>query len=66
MPELSQANLVRHNASQRSSDKPPIKQTMKFFHEENEPWKKFLVTGHSVHQHSAKAKDNSKTGTRMV
>ncbi len=58
MPNLSQANLAYHDASQRRSDEAPIKETVKRFQEDKDPYRKFLVTGRSAHQHSAQAKDD--------
>lgn len=57
MPELSQANLAYRNARQTRSDEVTVKQTMKRFHEENDPRRMFFVIGYSAHQHSAQAKD---------
>lgn len=56
MPELSQANLASYNGIQRRSDEAPIKQTVKGFREEDDPYRRFLVTGKSNYQYEALAK----------
>ena len=49
MPTLSQANLAHHDASHGRSDAAPPTQPVKRFLEEHEPYREFLVTGHSAH-----------------
>ena len=56
MPKLSQANLASYNAIQRKSDEAPMKQTIKGFLEEEDPYRRFLVAGNSNHQYEALAK----------
>lgn len=70
MPELSQTNLAYHNASQKGSHEAAIKQTVKHFHEENDQYRRFLVTGLPFHQREAQAKDENgnkfHTGTSVL
>ena len=56
MAELSQANLASYNAIHRKSDEAPMKQTVKDFREEDDPYRRFLVTGKSSYQCEAPAK----------
>ena len=56
MPKLSQANLASYNAIQKRSDEAPMKQTVKGFREEDDPYRRFLVTGKSNYQYEALAK----------
>lgn len=66
MPELNQDNLARYNAGQRRPDEAPVKQTIKRFREETDPYRSFLVTGHSVRQPSARAKNDKSNGVEQV
>ena len=49
---LTEANLSRHDESHRKSQMAADeeKQTMKYFREEDDPYRRFLLTGDSPHQ----------------
>lgn len=59
---LTEANLSRHNESHSKSQTTADeeKQTMKRFREEDDPYRRFLLTGDSPHQQ--RDKQESKQG----
>lgn len=56
---LNEKHLIDHNANHQRIKEIQEKQTTKRFREEDDPYRRFLVTGESPHQQKAQAKKDS-------